>query len=68
MVQNGLTLSVDVMHAIVGAYAKKRKWDLALNVFQNMLNCGVKPNLIAFNALVNSLGKSGRVSLALKVL
>ena len=45
----------DKLQAVIGAFTKEGKWDLALNVFQNMLNRGLKPNLIACNALMNYL-------------
>ena len=40
---------------------------MALSVFQDMLKAGLKPNLIACNALINSLAKAGEVKLAFEV-
>lgn len=70
MMQNEIVPSDDAMHAIIGACAKEGKWEVGLNVFQSMLddeNDGVKPNMIACNALINTLGKAGKVKLAFKV-
>lgn len=68
MMQNEIMPSDDAMHAIIGACAKEGKWDLGLSVFQSMLNVdGLKPNMIACNALINTLGKAGKVKLSFKV-
>ncbi|KAL0685658.1 hypothetical protein Bca4012_052506 [Brassica carinata] len=42
---------------------KEDQWSLALKIFQ----CMSKPSLVACNALMNSLGKAGRVGLVFKV-
>ncbi|KAK9699350.1 hypothetical protein RND81_08G168800 [Saponaria officinalis] len=57
----------DAMHAIIGACAREEKWEMALSVFHSMLKCGLKPNLVACNALINMLGKAGKVNEAYKV-
>lgn len=70
MMQNEVMPTEDAMHAIIGACAKEGKWDAGLSVFQSMLddeNDGLKPNRIACNALINTLGKAGKVKLAFKV-
>ncbi|KAL9391745.1 hypothetical protein Peur_015665 [Populus x canadensis] len=46
------------------AVEEEGNWNLALNVFQNMLK---QPNLIACNASINLLGKAGEIKLAFKV-
>lgn len=67
MIQNGLEPRDDVMQAVIGSCTREGKWDLALYLFENMLNCRLKPSLISCNALINSLGKAGEVKLAFKV-
>jgi pentatricopeptide repeat protein len=65
MVKNGMKPIEDAMYAVLGACSEEGNWNLALNVFQNMLK---QPNLIACNALINLLGKAGEIKLAFKVL
>ncbi|KAJ0100106.1 hypothetical protein Patl1_21814 [Pistacia atlantica] len=67
LIQSGFTPGDDVMQAVIGSCTKEGKWDLALNQFRDMLNGGLKPNLITCNALINSLAKAGEVKLAFKV-
>lgn len=63
MINNKITPREDAMHALVSAATKEDQWSLALKIFQSMS----KPNLVACNALMNSLGKAGRVGLVFKV-
>ncbi|CAN6802193.1 unnamed protein product [Brassica oleracea] len=63
MINNKISPREDAMHAMISAATKKDQWSLALKIFQ----CMSKPSLVACNALMNSLGKAGRVGLAFKV-
>ncbi|KAK3182724.1 hypothetical protein Dsin_030010 [Dipteronia sinensis] len=58
MIQIGLKPGDDIMQAVIGLCTKEGKWDLALNLFQCMLDDRLKPNQICCNALINSLRKS----------
>ncbi|KAF3541234.1 hypothetical protein F2Q69_00024641 [Brassica cretica] len=51
----------------ISACTKEDQWSLALKTFQSMLKKGMKPNLVACNALINTLGKAGKVGLVFKV-
>ena len=51
----------------ISACTKEDQWSLALKIFQSMLKKGMKPNLVACNALINTLGKAGKIGLVFKV-
>lgn len=67
MIDKGLEPSEDVMKAIVADCTKERNWPVALKVFEEMLGKGMKSNVIAYNEVINCLGKAGKVDLAFSI-
>ncbi|XP_047313385.1 pentatricopeptide repeat-containing protein At3g29290 [Impatiens glandulifera] len=68
MIRHKLDPTEDVMHAVIGACSREEgKWELGLNVFQRMLDDGMKPTIVDCNSLINALGKHGEVKRAFRI-
>lgn len=46
---------------------KANEYDLALDVYRDMLNQGLKPNIVTYNTLIDIYGKKGDWKNAVKV-
>ncbi|KAI4966364.1 hypothetical protein ZWY2020_041201 [Hordeum vulgare] len=57
----------DIMKAIIASCTKEGRWEFALATFRRMLSAGMKPNIIVFNSVINSLGKAGEDELAFRM-
>lgn len=55
------------MKAVIATCTQEGNWESAVVVLGNMLERGIKPNLIAFNSVINCLGKAEKSELAFRV-
>ncbi|KAJ3702804.1 hypothetical protein LUZ61_006509 [Rhynchospora tenuis] len=63
----GFEPSEATMKAIIATCTQEGNWEVAHVVLRKMLDRGMKPNLIAFNSVINCLGKACQSDLAFSV-
>ncbi|XP_059648118.1 pentatricopeptide repeat-containing protein At2g06000 [Cornus florida] len=64
---NGFHPDVVTYTSMISGYSKLGNMEAALNIFDEMINCGTKPNLFTFNVLINGFVKKGDMASALNM-
>ncbi|KAL6964338.1 hypothetical protein U1Q18_035393 [Sarracenia purpurea var. burkii] len=65
--RNDFSPDVATYTSVISGYCKLGNMEVASNVYDEMINSGVKPSLVTFNVLIDGFGKNDDISSALNI-
>ncbi|KAI5349874.1 hypothetical protein L3X38_002765 [Prunus dulcis] len=67
MNKKGIKPDVVTFTSLISAVCKSGKWEEAVSLFRNMIDCGDFPNIVTFNSALDALCKEGKTAGALNL-